>query len=542
MPLRDRAASPPAAPARIPGTTVRAAVLRVLSPVQPLLAPFAAGWLIYVALGVLLQSRALRVYDAGLVPSIDVLRNASYALTPDALLTGSRYSASGVVVLALFALLACLAVVSWCWAHRVARRLELRSVTPLLVVTALLATPLLAAPGLFSDDVYLYDLYGRTLTVYGSNPIFNAPSAFPYDPHLPWVFWKDLPASYGPVWLMLSSALSGLAGDSITAVVLVYRSAALGLHLCTAGAVWLLLSRSRPAYAAAGTVFYAWNPMVLIEVVGNAHNDVLVACFAVLMVAAAAQRAWSSAAFFGACAVMVKPFAVLLVPPLALRIIAEARGRTRARLLLTTLAVGAGTLLLLYVPLWAGTRLLTNIENNPASYIYTNTIWELISEGGRWIGLTTVAVQHPYLDALRLAGFLVGLLWIVTRRSSARSLPRTALRVWLLFCLTASWVWPWYFVPVIALAAISGTGGTAAAAALTVGGLLFWTTWPPPSPDAVSWLHTWRSLVLFGPLLLTLTSARARHLCFAALGLRAWPAAGTVNGDPGLETLQTSRS
>jgi hypothetical protein len=341
---------------------------------------------------------------------------------------------------------------------------------------------------------------------------------------------------------MLSTALSGLAGDSITAVVMVYRGAALGLHLCTAGAVWLLLSRARPAYAAAGTVFYAWNPMVLIEVVGNAHNDVLVACFAVLMVAAAAQRAWSSAAFFSACAVMVKPFALLLVPPLALRIIGAARGRTRARLLLTSLAVGAGTLLLLYVPLWAGTRLLANIENNPASHIYTNTIWELISEAGRWIGLPTDAVQHPYLDALRRAAFLLGLLWIATRRSSTRSLPRTALRVWLLFCLTASWVWPWYFVPVIALAAISGAGGTAAATALTVGGVLFWTTWPPPSPGAASWLHTWRSLVLFGPVLLTLTSARARGACFAALGLRAWPAPGQADGGPALEGLQTSRS
>nr|MBA3886038.1 hypothetical protein [Acidobacteriota bacterium] len=51
-------------------------------------------------------------------------------------------------------------------------------------------------------------------------------------------------------------------------------------------------------------------------------------------------------------------------------------------------------------------------------------------------------------------------------------------------------------------------------------GLLFWITWPP-HPEHAAWLHTWRSLVLFGPLVLTLTCPPVRHALLAALGARA---------------------
>jgi hypothetical protein len=171
------------------------------------------------------------------------------------------------------------------------------------------------------------------------------------------------------------------------------------------------------------------------------------------------------------------------------------------------------------VPLWAGLRLIDNMRINPASHIYTNTVWELISRAGpAWFGVKTVAIQHPYLDIVRALLFVGGAGWVLTRRWTRRGVAHTALPLWLLFCLTASWVWPWYFIPAIALAALSGSGaGLVSATALTAGGLLFWTTWPPPSPPAISWLHTWRSLLLFGPLLLSLTFAPVRVALLAAI-------------------------
>src|SRR5437899_2946084 len=61
---------------------------------------------------------------------------------------------------------------------------------------------LLLLPGLFSTDVFSYVMYGRIAGVYDQNPYVLAPSGFPNDPFLGWVFpfWRDQPSVYGPLW------------------------------------------------------------------------------------------------------------------------------------------------------------------------------------------------------------------------------------------------------------------------------------------------------------------------------------------------------
>jgi hypothetical protein len=515
----EQAVPPTLSPGALAPSTSRATVFGAGHSIRPLLAPMAAAWLVNVGVAILLFSPAFRVYDAGFLQDSPFLRNAAYALAPNALLSAPANSAGGLLLVLIYAVLVGLAVASWCWAIRIARGLELSSVWPLIGISALILTPLLAFPALLSDDLYLYDLYGRAISVYGANPIVDPPSSFVNDPHLRWVHWKDLPSSYGPIWLMLSAVLSGIGGDSITAVVIIYRLAGAILHLAIAGMLWRLLRTARPRTAVAETLFYAWNPLVLLEVVGNAHNDVLVALFAVLLVGAATQRAWLSAAFFGACAVMVKPFAVLLLPGLAKQVFEQTRGISRIRWFAAACTIGLATMVMVSLPLWAGPSLVDNVLNNPAAKLYTNSVWELMSEAGRWFGVPSYAIQHPYLDLLRGACFLGGAAWVLTRRSSRRNVPQVALRLWILFCVTACWVWPWYFVPAIALAPLAGSARFPLATGLTIGGLLFWTAWPEPRPWGLGWLYTWRSIVLFSPLLIA-SWAPARSVILLALGVR----------------------
>jgi hypothetical protein len=534
LPLSNRAASPPPSrPARL--TWAHAAhVAGLLRVDHPLVAPFAALWLAFAGIGVLLYSPALRVYRAGDLAATNFLRDTAYVLSPDVLLTAARDSAGGVVVSILYLLLALSALAAWMWALRIAAETPGRSPRNLLILTGLLCLPAIGFVGLFSDDVYLYNLYGRTIAEYGSNPLVHRPAAFTWDPHLPWVYWKELPSSYGPIWLMLSGALSALASDSITGVVLWYRGVALAIHLATAAAIWQVMRQIAPRDARAATLFYAWNPLVILEVVANAHNDVLVALLAVLLVTATVQRAWGHAAFFGACAVMVKPFAVLLLPGLALRIYQTRSSRAGwIRHTAAAVVIGVLSLAALSLPLYAGLRLLDNIAGNPASFLYTNTLWELLSWAGPWVGVSADHVQHRYFDAIRTACFLVGTVWIVSRRWTRRGAAHVALSLWILFLLTASWVWPWYFVPAIALAALARGAGLAAATALTAGGLVFWAGWPPPS--AIPGLYMWRSVLLFGPLLATIAVPAVRLRILELLG------AGRRHGTDGLDLVTAPR-
>lgn len=507
--------------------------------VRPLLPALTVGWLCYLAVAVLSVAPSFRVYDAGWLPYTELIKRAAYALGPDALLAAGKNAPATPLAMLLYAILMLGAFVSWVWAIRLARRIELTSVTPLLALTALLALPMVVLPGLLSDDVYLYNLYGRTITTYGLNPMEFAPSSFPDDPHLPWVHWKDLPSSYGPVWLMLSAVLSRLGADSLSSMVVAYRVAGAALHLLTVAVIWYALRARRPQASTAHTIFYAWNPLVLLEVVGNAHNDVLVALFAVLLVSAAMQRLWLGAVFFGACAAMVKPYALVLLVPVARRIVEQARGGALLRSSAAAAGVALGTMTLLSAPLWAGSALLQNVLHNPATQMYTNTVWELISEvGPAWLGMRTVAIQHPYLDLLRLACFAAGVWWVVARARAGGSVADMAFGVWLVFCLTACWVWPWYFVPALALAPLAGALRLPAATALTLGGLVFWTAWPERKVWPLETLYFWRSLVLFGPVLLTLAWRPARRLVLDRL--RSKRAAGHGDTDGPDAELQTA--
>ena len=166
---------------------------------------------------------------------------------------------------------------------------------------------------------------------------------------------------------------------------------------------------------------------------------------------------------------------------------------------------------------------------NPASHMYTNTIWELMAEAGAaWLDVSTIAVQHPYLDILRGLCFTAGLAWVITRRRARRDVAQVAVRLWLVFCLTACWVWPWYFVPALALAPLAGRRQLAAGTGLTIGGLLFWAAWPERRIAPLDTLYGWRALLLFGPLVVMWRSLPLATSCSGPLACAAVRVTATI--------------
>lgn len=171
-----------------------------------------------------------------------------------------------------------------------------------------------ATPVLLSHDVYSYVSYARLGVVHGLDPYVFPPSAAPADAAYPQVEWTEAASAYGPLFTLLTyplawlpvamavAALKGLAAVSVLGIAaLVYRVApARGIT---------------PLPAAA---FVALNPLVLIHVVGGAHNDGLAMLLAGVAIAAllGAREASAGVALLAAVAVkastaVVAPFALL---------------------------------------------------------------------------------------------------------------------------------------------------------------------------------------------------------------------------------------
>ena len=166
---------------------------------------------------------------------------------------------------------------------------DLRAAAWLVVGGALVFQVTLAfLPGLLSQDVFSYVAYGRLAAVYDLNPYIWPPSVIPRDAVVPWVaeVWRTYTSPYGPLWVDVQWAMARLTGEqSIADQAMAFRVLANALLPINLALLWTLLGRLTPLSQRDRRVALAalaWNPLVLLEVSANAHNDVLMVTFTLL--------------------------------------------------------------------------------------------------------------------------------------------------------------------------------------------------------------------------------------------------------------------
>ncbi|MFJ5533091.1 polyprenol phosphomannose-dependent alpha 1,6 mannosyltransferase MptB [Streptomyces sp. NPDC093261] len=167
-----------------------------------------------------------------------------------------------------------LLIAAWALLGRVIRGPEPPTPRALLLVLAVWAAPLLLAPPLFSRDVYSYLAQGAMvdahIDVYTHGPAqLGGPLADQVAP-----VWRDTAAPYGPVFLAVASALSGLTRGELPAGLLGMRLVAL-LGVALMAAALPRLARQCGADPAAALWLGALNPLVLLHLVAGAHNDAI---------------------------------------------------------------------------------------------------------------------------------------------------------------------------------------------------------------------------------------------------------------------------
>jgi alpha-1,6-mannosyltransferase len=174
-------------------------------------------------------------------------------------------------------------------ATRAGSRITLRQLRLVLVAWA---APILVAPPLFSRDVYSYAAQGQMVSR-GLNPYLHGPSALGGDggSFLTLVdpLWRHATAPYGPAWERLSGWLVQLSGYRVVWAVVGFRLVAMiGLALLAWGIPALARAANRDdtkAFAVA-----VLNPLVLLVLLGGAHNDALMLGLLVLGCVLAARR------------------------------------------------------------------------------------------------------------------------------------------------------------------------------------------------------------------------------------------------------------
>ncbi|HEX4751894.1 MAG TPA: glycosyltransferase 87 family protein [Solirubrobacterales bacterium] len=188
-----------------------------------------------------------------------------------------------------------------------APRLGVRVVGALIVV---FVVAFACAPVLLSHDVFSYVDYARLGVRHGLDPYVSAPDAAPGDPAFAHVTWTETPSAYGPLFTLATYPLAWLP---IWAAVAILKAVA---ALSVLGLAWVVarLAASRGVDPARAAAFVALNPLVLVHVVGGAHNDGLAMLLTTLGVAALVARRESAAGASLVASAAIKSSSLFVAP------------------------------------------------------------------------------------------------------------------------------------------------------------------------------------------------------------------------------------
>jgi hypothetical protein len=290
---------------------------------------------------------------------------------------------------------------------------------------------------LLSHDVYSYVDYARLGVHHGLDPYVHPPLAVPQDSAYAEVTWTEATSAYGPLFTLATYPLAWLPVDAAVAVL----KAVAALSVLGIAALVSRLAAPRGIDPLRAAAFVALNPLVLVHVVGGAHNDGLTMLLAMLAVAAilnarelAGGVALTAAIATKAAAAFIAPFA-LIASPRRMHFLAGAAGAALAITVASWLGFGWD---------WLHGFGLAGENQSRTSYMS--------------IPITTARLTGLDPDAVRLAAailFAAAIACLLAWTWRGADWVRAAAWAALALLLATAWLLPWYLIWLLPLAAIS---------------------------------------------------------------------------------------
>ena len=367
------------------------------------------------------------------------------------------------------------------WTHRPTR------LWPWLIGPVLThAVMILLVPS--NADVFFYEMTGD-LAAKNINPYVHPLMDFPSNPLLAYNHWIEMTAVYGPVWTGINATIMSITGPDPALATVVYKIVlgivTLALALLVGRFVKLLTHRDHLALV--GTVLVAWQPNLIIESTGQAHNDplVLLLCTAGIMLAVAGgTRAIRGGMVLVTLSVLVKYVTLPILGLLAMvRLVDRRQKRGFVGVFGSWVLDGVAILAVMFAafgPFWSGFDTIKQMLLEPGR-LYTNPIWfdpyMLLDTilphwvASAWVTITRVVLQ---LAAIALMGFTVirfiHQMWEIPDHGRLRTLPPAwttpLLTGWAIIMAVLAllpvnshpWYWTWPIAPIAILLCDSARG------------------------------------------------------------------------------------
>jgi hypothetical protein len=333
----------------------------------------------------------------------------------------------------------------------------------MLTTMAYWAAPLTVTMPIFSRDVYSYLAQG-TMTVLGIDAYQYGPAVLggPLSIDIPPI-WQTTPAPYGPTFLSLAGDVTSVTGESTWLGIFGMRLLALG------GLVLIAMALPRIARVcgvdpSAALWLGLLNPLVLIHLVGDAHNDSLMLGLMLSGIALALERRPVAGAALIALGALVKApagLALLFIVPIWAGQMSASAGRSSRwiRAAIGSFGMGAVTVVITTALAGTGYGWIGALDTPTLAHTWTS----ITTDVGYWSGLVVSGLGLGSADeTLAIVRFLglaaAGLSCLALLRRYHRTGPVVGLGLGLAVVLALGpVVHPWYLLWAIIPLAASAT-------------------------------------------------------------------------------------
>lgn len=309
------------------------------------------------------------------------------------------------------------------------------------------------------QDVYYYIASGRLQSFYRVNPYLTSAhqiANWSSDPFLSTTGWGFLTSMYGPLWTQVSGWIVSIAGNALWLAVLLFKLLAGLVHLLNVFLIGLA-ARSFNLNPGRSMMIYGWNPLLLFELPGHAHNEALLLTFIIMAVYSLSFGRGILAVPGLTLASLVKYTPVLLIPFFSMWLY-----KTRRYLaLLWGFGLSTAVTFLIFSPYWEGFKTLAGLLRQMNFYSIKSLHFLVTS------GLYGTLPQYPkavlfmavstVLNLVFLALLLkrLKILWSTGDHISVDSIICSCVGILILYLFLANkWFQPWYLAWTIPLAAL----------------------------------------------------------------------------------------
>lgn len=191
----------------------------------------------------------------------------------------------------------------------------------------------------FSYDLFNYIFDAKILVHYHQNPYFHKALDFPGDPMLSFMRWTHRTYPYGPAWLVITVPISFLGMGIFSVTFYLFKLLMAASFIGSAYFVGKIAKKLdfNPALSIAA---FALNPLVLIESLVSAHNDIVMIFLGLLGLWLFLEKKYFTSVISFTTSILIKFVTVLLIPVILIKQVFKISNEKFALILIAAMLAG----------------------------------------------------------------------------------------------------------------------------------------------------------------------------------------------------------